>query len=115
MRRRRALTAALLVMAGLFIAEGLSAGPGVREAQPPVAAAPVATVKPVAVGTRRLPLAPDRASPVASPLATANEVVAVTLNKDNKVALIDPTAGRVSRTIDAGMAPGTLALAPDNQ
>ena len=64
MRLRGALTVALLVIAGFFIADGLSAGGGVRDAHLPVGAPTVATVSPVAVVTRRLPQAPDRVLPV---------------------------------------------------
>jgi YVTN family beta-propeller protein len=55
------------------------------------------------------------ASPSTSPGADSGDVVAVSLRKDNKIALVDPAAAKVTRTIDAGLPPGAMDLTPDKQ
>jgi aldose sugar dehydrogenase len=118
MHVRRALAAVLLILAGLVTTQVLGAGQSQREVQPTPSPPNRATrsASPVAGATLRLPRAPDRGpQPASPPPATSSDVVAVALSKDNKIALIDTLAGRVSKTIDAGLAPGQLTLSPDGQ
>jgi YVTN family beta-propeller protein len=42
-------------------------------------------------------------------------VVAVTLAKDNRIALIDPVTGKIARTVDFSRPPGGLSVAPDGR
>jgi aldose sugar dehydrogenase len=43
----------------------------------------------------------------------AVEVIAVTLAKDNRIALIDPVTGRITRAVDVSKPPGAMTLTPD--
>ncbi len=62
---------------------------------------------------------PRAAQPVASVSAVAvaatADVVAVGLAKEQKLALLDPVAGKVTRTVDTGLAPVSLSLTPDRR
>lgn len=69
--------------------------------------------------------APNSASPSASPkppvvaspspVAGASEIVAVASQTDQKLTLVDSATGKTSRSIDLGMPPQHLALAPNGQ
>jgi len=48
-------------------------------------------------------------------LAVQAETVFVTLEKDNALAVIDPVAGKLLKTVDIGQRPRGIALSPDNK
>jgi aldose sugar dehydrogenase len=116
-RRRVALTVALAGLTLLTVQALSVAGGSSRETPAPHSPAAEAT------RSASSPAPPHRAPtpPVPSPAASSNpsqattDIVAVSLKKDNKIALVDPAAQKVVKALDAGLPPGTLALMPDKQ
>src|SRR5262245_5163737 len=119
-RRRVALTVVLAGLALLAFQAFSAAGSGSRQDtvdQPPAGQATRTTPLPVSAAKSppRVTPAPNTSDTSLGPNADGSDVVAVSLNKDNKIALIDLAGLKVSRTIDAGVPPGSFALAPDKQ
>jgi YVTN family beta-propeller protein len=54
-------------------------------------------------------------SPVASPAVASSEVVAVASQTDQKMTLVDPGSGKVSRSFDLGMPARSMAVKPDGR
>jgi YVTN family beta-propeller protein len=47
--------------------------------------------------------------------ATQAETVFVTLEKDNALAVVDPVAGKLIKTVPVGQRPRGIAISPDNK
>jgi glucose/arabinose dehydrogenase/plastocyanin len=117
---KRALVLVVLGVAGVLAAIAVGAnqigspdrgGPAQSTSRAPAQRAGGA----VATPTPRGPAPPAVASVSAVAVEAAPEVVGVTLGKDQKVVLVDPLTGKVTRTLDAGVPPGAMVLGPDKQ
>src|SRR5262245_21288283 len=116
-RRRVALTVVLAGLALLAFQTFSAAGGGSRQiriAQSPTGEA-VRTTPTALTAAKSPPRGTPTPNTEPSPSADGSDVSAVSLNKGNKIALVDPAELKVSRTIDAGVPPGSFALAPDRQ
>jgi aldose sugar dehydrogenase len=116
-RRRVALTVLLAGLALLTILSLSTARNGARDVGVAESAAQAARNTPSpAVSAKSPPRAtPTPSTATGSSTGGGGDVVAISLKKDNKIALVDPATLKVTRTLDAGLPPGTLALAPDKQ
>src|SRR5438128_6077685 len=127
--RRGAFFAFLIVAlggAGALAANGglgfAGAAPsGLSGLRPPGAASAAAPARTAgSASPSPSPRAFTAASPVASPVASpavpgASEIVAVASRAEQKMALVDPSSGKVSRSVDLGMPPQNMALAQNGR
>src|SRR5438128_414857 len=113
MQTRRAALAVALLGAGLFAVQALGGSAGGARDQRVDATASARTLPGSSPASRPPSLPPlAGASPSASAGAGTGDIVAVGFSKDNKIALVDPVASKVIKTIDAGLPLRTLDLGP---
>ena len=127
--RRGAFLAFLIMTLGGAGALAASGGLGFAGAapsgwtglRPPGAASAVAPARMAgSASPSPSPRAFTAASPVASPVASpavagVSEIVAVASQAEQKMALVDPASGKVSRSVDLGMPPQNMALAQNGR
>jgi YVTN family beta-propeller protein len=51
----------------------------------------------------------------ASPMGASSDVVAIASQGDSKLTIVDPVSGKVVKSLDLGMPPANMALAPNGQ